>query len=146
MTDAKIKKELVLRGVPASPGIAMGQAYLFLKEIPRIEERPIAEKDVAEEIARVEAAIEKSSKELTKILSFARQKVGDAKAKIFEAQVMVLEDPVLIGSLKDRIRSERKNGEYIVSNEIGKYARLMLAAHDESCTNGRMTSMISERT
>src|SRR5437899_13085209 len=44
---------------------------------------------------------------------------------------MVLEDPVLISSLKDRIRSERKNGEFIVSDEIGKYARLMLAAHDE---------------
>jgi len=129
--EAKTKKELVLRGVPASPGIAMGQAYVFLKEVQRIEERSIAEKDVAEEIARVEAAIEKSAKELTKILSFARLKVGDAKAKIFEAQVMVLEDPVLIGTLKDRIRSERKNGEYIVSNEISKYARLMLAAHDE---------------
>src|SRR5229473_3221649 len=47
-----------------------------------------------EEIERVLRAIEKSSKELNKILLFARQKVGDAKARIFEAQIMVLEDQV----------------------------------------------------
>ncbi len=129
--ESKNKKEVVLRGVAASPGIAIGAAYLFTKEIPRVEERSISDEEVLQEIDRVTAAIGKSAKELTKILSFARQKVGDAKAKIFEAQIMVLEDAVLIDSLRNRIRAERKNGEYIVSEEIGKYARLMLAAHDE---------------
>lgn len=125
------KKELILRGIPASPGIARGTAYLYSKGIPRIEERAIAGMEVEHEIERVRSAMEKSSKELNKILGFARQKVGDAKAKIFEAQIMVLEDQVLIGSLMKRIRTEHKNGEFIVSDEIGKYAGLMLAAHDE---------------
>jgi phosphotransferase system enzyme I (PtsI) len=127
----KIKKEVVLHGIPASPGIAVGTAYLFAKQTPRVEERMLDGESCEEEIDRMTMAIRKSAKELNKILTFARQKVGDAKAKIFEAQIMVLEDPVLLQSLRTRINNERKNAEFIVSDEVGKYAKLMLAAHDE---------------
>src|SRR5438045_9092142 len=102
------KMETVLRGVPASPGIAVGKAYLYIKEVPRVEERVLTD-GYEEEIERALRAIEKSSRELNKILVFARQKVGDAKAKIFEAQIMVLEDQVLIDSLTKRIRTEKKS-------------------------------------
>src|SRR5512137_2903785 len=44
---------------------------------------------------------------------------------------MVLEDPILIDALKRRIRNEQRNAEFIVSDEIEKYAGLMRAAHDE---------------
>lgn len=125
------RKELLLRGIAASPGIATGTAYIYTKEIPRIEERSIGADEVELELTRVGAAIEKSSRELTKILVFARQKVGDAKARILEAQIMILEDAVLLDAFKKRIRTEKKNGEFIVSDEIGRYARLMLASHDE---------------
>ncbi|MBI4547171.1 MAG: phosphoenolpyruvate--protein phosphotransferase [Ignavibacteriae bacterium] len=125
------KKGMILKGVPASPGIAMGTAYLYTKEIPRVEERALSEHEIDKEIERLCRAIGKSSKELNKILSFAQQKVGEGKAKIFEAQIMVLEDQILIDSIKQRIRSERKNAEFIVSSEIGKYASLMLTARDE---------------
>ena len=127
----QIKKEIVLHGIPASPGIAVGTAYLFTKDVPRVEERLLEDENCEDEINRMITAMEKSAKELNKILAFARQKVGDAKAKIFEAQIMVLEDPVLLKSLRSRITGERKNAEFIVSDEVGKYAKLMLAAHDE---------------
>lgn len=127
----RAKKEIVLRGVPASPGIAMGTAFLYVKEMPHVEERALASDQVALEIDRFQRATEKSSKELHKILAFARQKVGNAKARIFEAQTMVLEDVVLLDAITNRIRGELKNAEFIVSDEIGKYSRLMLAAHDE---------------
>lgn len=126
------RSEIILSGVPASPGIAMGQAFLFVKETPRVEERPLTgQAEVDAELERLSRALQKSIKELRKILAFAESKVGDAKAKIFEAQIMILEDAVLISSIQKRISAERKNAEYIVSDEIGKYARLMLAAHDE---------------
>ncbi len=129
--ETPVKKELILHGIPASAGIARGTAHLYYKDAPRIDERTVESSQLEREIERVCAALQKASKELNKILSFARQKVGDAKAKIFEAQIMVLEDQVLIDSLKKRIRTEHKNAEFIVSDEISKYANLMLAAHDE---------------
>src|SRR5438445_11706205 len=112
------KKEKVLHGVPASAGIAVGTAYLFTKEIPRVEERSLDGSSVDVEIRRAMAAIEKSAKELGKILVFARQKVGDAKARVVEAQIMIVEDHILIEALKQRIQSEKKNAEFIVRDEI----------------------------
>src|SRR5690349_25072132 len=105
-TVAPIKKEIILSGVPASPGIAVGTAYLYTKEIPRVEERALDGENFEPEIERMKTAIQKSAKELNKILAFARQKVGDAKAKIFEAQIMILEDAVLLDSLTKRVRTE----------------------------------------
>ncbi len=130
-TQQDMKKETILKGIPASPGIAVGAAYLFVKETPRIDERTIHDEDTGTEVERLERAVQKSAKELDKILIFAQHKVGDAKAKILEAQIMVLEDHVLIETIKGRIRKEKKNAEHIVSDEIGKYARLMMRAHDE---------------
>jgi len=129
--EQQVKKEVILKGIPASPGIAVGSAYLFIKETPRVEEKNLEENETPQEIERLGHAIEKSRKELHKILTFAQEKIGDAKSKILEAQIMVLEDGVLIGAIKKRIRSEKKNAEYIVNHEIGKYANLMLMAHDE---------------
>lgn len=123
--------EIVLKGIPAAPGIAIGQAYLYTKQVPVVEERVLQDHEVETEIERLRHAIAKAEKELNKILSFAQQKLGDAKAKIFEAQVMILHDPYLNETFIKRIHTEKKNAEYIVSTEIEKYRKLMLAASDE---------------
>jgi len=124
-------KEIILKGIPASYGISIGPAYLFMKDIPVVEERKLNVDEISSEIERLDSAINKSLKELNKILMFAQEKIGEAKAKILEAQMMVLEDRILINEIKRRIQSEQKNAEYIVSDEIGKYASLMLKARDE---------------
>lgn len=130
-TQPTTKKEIVLKGVAASPGISMGPAYLFLKEIPRVEERTLEQTEIYLEIERLNRAVEKSAKELKKILLFAQQKVGETKAKILDAQLMVLDDQILMDVIRERIRCEKKNAEFIVDDEIGKYAKLMLTAHDD---------------
>jgi len=132
MTDGQVqKKEITLKGIPASHGIAVGTAYLFLKDVPTIEVRIIEVEEIPAELERLDRAIEKSTKELHKILLFAQEKIGEAKAKILDAQIMVLEDQVLISSIKKRINEEKKNSEFVVNDEIGKYASLMLRAQDE---------------
>lgn len=137
MTESKVKAELpqsqetVLKGIPASPGIAIGPAFLFMKHAPIIEERSILPEDKDREAGRLEQAIARSHKELRKILEFAEQKLGEDKVKIFEAQLMFLEDAVLFDAIYGRIRSELKNAEFVVHDEIGKYHRIMLAAKDE---------------
>lgn len=125
------KPEIVLHGIPASHGISMGSAYLFLKDSPVVEERFLNRDEVLLEHERLNRSLEKSSKELRKILAFAQEKIGEAKARVLDAQIMVLEDPVLIDSIKKRIDKEKKNAEFIVNDEIGKYASLMLKANDE---------------
>ncbi len=125
------KNEIILHGIAASPGIVMGKAYIFTKNIPRIDEKTIAHKDVPLELERLEHAVERSEKELQKILQLTEQKIGSAKAKIFEAQIMILADAVLFDSIKKRIQKELKNAEWIVHKEISKYQQLMLKSPDD---------------
>ncbi|MDP2210061.1 MAG: phosphoenolpyruvate--protein phosphotransferase [Bacteroidota bacterium] len=131
MTEGKIKSEIIMRGIPAAPGIAIGNIYLYTRDVPSAIERALNPGDVDSEIERLKKAIAKSEKELTKILSFAQAKIGESKSKIFEAQIMILRDQFLIDSLVKRIRSELRNAEFIVNNEISKYEKMMLMAQDD---------------
>jgi phosphotransferase system enzyme I (PtsI) len=118
-----------IQGVAAAPGIVIAKAYLFVKDKLEINDSKID--DVDEAVRSFEEAMEKSSKELTKIFDFAKQKMGDLRSSIFEAQLMVLKDPVLNDKIKKRIGEEQKQPEFIVNDEISKYQDLMGKA-DES--------------
>ena len=123
--------ELTLHGIAAAPGIVMGHAFIYTKHVPHIDEKTIGAADVEKEIERLRNAVARSEKELQKILSFAEQKIGDNKAKIFEAQIMILSDAILFDSIFKRIRKEQKNAEFIVHGEIAKYQQLMMNSSDE---------------
>ena len=123
--------EITLHGIAAAPGIVMGRVFVYTKHIPHIDEKSIAPNDVAKELERLRNAVARSEKELQKILSFAEQKIGNSKAKIFEAQIMILNDNVLLDSIYKRIEKEHKNAEFIVHGEITKYQQLMMNSSDE---------------
>jgi phosphotransferase system enzyme I (PtsI) len=131
MSSIVKQQEIVLKGIPASPGIAIGPVFLYRKQAPQIQEKTISPAEADQEIERLSQAVARSQKELRKILEFAQAKLGDQQSKIFEAQLMILEDTVLLQSIIERVRRELKNVEFVVNDEIGKYHRMMLAANDE---------------
>jgi len=123
--------EVILKGIPAAPGIAIGPAYIYSKEAPGVVKKEITPDEVGSEVRRLKNATARSQKELQKILLFAEQKLGSQSAKIFEAQIMILGDQILMETIERRIADENLNAEYLVSDEITKYKKMMLAAHDE---------------
>jgi phosphotransferase system enzyme I (PtsI) len=123
--------EITIHGIGAAPGIAVGPAYLYSKTIPHVEMKQIGPDETESELERLRTAVARSEKELQKILAFAELKLGARNAKIFEAQIMILGDGILMGTIEGRIRDELRNAEYVVFDEIGKYKKLMLAAQDE---------------
>jgi phosphotransferase system enzyme I (PtsI) len=130
-TDAVTAQEIVLKGIAAAPGIASGPAYLYSKQVPHVEEKSITRDEVESEIDRLRTANARSEKELQKIHAFAEQKLGAQSARIFEAQLMILSDAILMGTIEQRIARELRNAEFIVRDEISKYRQLMLAAPGE---------------
>ena len=75
-------------------------------------------------------AIAKSKKELNKIFAIAREKMDEVRAAIFEAQLMILDDPILLNEIIRRVETERKSPEYIVDDEISKYQSKMILSHE----------------
>jgi phosphotransferase system enzyme I (PtsI) len=125
-------QEAIMKGVPAAPGIAVGPAYLYARTIPQVQMRHIVAEDVRAELQRLREAMSRAEKELQKIHAFAEQKLGTEGAGIFEAQIMILKDEVLIDAVERRIAGELRNAEYVVWDEITRYKRIMLSAPDES--------------
>jgi phosphotransferase system enzyme I (PtsI) len=126
--DIYKNSENKIAGIAAAPGIVIGQVYLFAKEKLEISKAPIT--DIEEAVTNFHEALRQSKKELNKIFGIAREKMGDVRAAIFEAQVMILDDPILIENIESRISSEKIQPEFIVSDEISKYQELMIISHE----------------
>ncbi len=129
--DQTTKQEIKLKGIPASPGIAIGPVFLFRKHEPIIPIRSITANEVDQEIERLQNAVTRSKKELAKVFEFAEQKLGKEQSKIFEAQLLILDDVVLFDVVYERLRRERKNAEYLLKDEMEKYHQVMMASKDE---------------
>jgi len=119
---------IILHGIAAAPGISIAKAHLYSKQKEDISSQTVD--DVEEAIANLDVALEQSKKELRKIFSLAVDKIGEKRAAIFDAQIMILDDPILISNIKDRIRREKKVPEFIVDSEISKYTQLMNQADE----------------
>lgn len=117
----------ILKGVAAAPGISIAKAFLYEKEISNTKKEPI--ENVDEAISNFEKSLQKSKKELSKIFTLAIDKMGEKRAAIFEAQLMILDDPILIDTIKDRIKTEKLAPCFIVDEEISKYQRIMESAN-----------------
>jgi len=124
----KTEHENILKGIAAAPGIAISKAFLYSKDKEDIVNDPIT--DVNEALQNLETALHQSKKELRKIFSLAVDKLGEKRAAIFEAQIMILDDPILVATIQNRIRNEKRVPEYIVNDEISKYTDLMNLSHE----------------
>jgi len=126
--DIYRQAENKIAGIAAAPGIIIGEAYLYTKEKLQISKADID--DIEKAKSDLVEAIAKSKKELNKIFTIAREKMDEIRAAIFEAQLMILDDPILLDEITRRIESEKKSPEYIVDDEISKYQSKMILSHE----------------
>ncbi len=124
-------EERVFSGKGVAPGIAIGPAFLF--STPDFEADPvsIAPDDAETEVARYEAAVERSERELGKIATFAREKLGEASAEIFEAQRLALRDPTVREAVLGRIAESRCVADYAVQAALDEARRRLAASPNE---------------
>lgn len=98
-----------MKGSAASPGIAIGKVVLKREPVIEIAKRHI--EDTEEEIRRLDSAISCAINEIDQIYKAAINSVGE-EAKIFEAHLMILDDPELLRTAKDKIKTEKVNAEW----------------------------------
>ncbi|MDP4171337.1 MAG: phosphoenolpyruvate--protein phosphotransferase [Bacillota bacterium] len=99
-----------LNGIAASNGIAIAKAYRLVEPDLSFEKKTVD--DAKLEIQRFHSALEQSKSELAAIRDRARVDLGQDKAAIFEAHLLVLSDPELIAPIEDKISSENVNAEH----------------------------------
>ncbi len=122
--------EATYAGIGGSRGIAIGECYAFIKEESKHEIRELNDKNISEEIERFLSALERSEHELTKIEHVTIKKLGKSYSNLFQAQIMMLHDPVLIDTITNRIRSERKGAHIIIEDEFDHYLQRFINSEE----------------
>ncbi|WP_088809476.1 MULTISPECIES: phosphoenolpyruvate--protein phosphotransferase [Listeria] len=98
-----------LKGIAASDGIAIAKAYLLVEPDLSFGKSEVA--DAESEVKRFQSAVDVSKSELTKIREQAAKSLGEDKAQIFDAHLLVLNDPELVGPIEESIKSTKTNAE-----------------------------------
>jgi phosphoenolpyruvate-protein phosphotransferase (PTS system enzyme I) len=93
-----------LRGIPASPGIAVGNVHLLRWEVPDVPHHIIHDDEVPGELKRLEFAIERAKERLRHVRERVETTAGKEEAAIFDAQHQILEDPALLKGVEELIR------------------------------------------
>lgn len=100
-------QEILLHGIAASSGIAIGPAYCYV--IPDLHVPVRSRETVEQELARFNRACAQANAELQELHDSLMQRASDKQATIFEAHQMMLDDPMLL----NKIRSAVDAGEII---------------------------------
>ncbi|ATH60517.1 phosphoenolpyruvate--protein phosphotransferase [Staphylococcus nepalensis] len=118
-----------INGIAASDGVAIAKAYLLVE--PDLSYNSEKVKDVDAEIAKFQKAIETSKVELTKIRNNAEENLGADKAAIFDAHLLVLDDPELIQPIEEKIKNEQVNAPTALSDVTGQFITIFESMDNE---------------
>ena len=109
-------------GIAASAGIAIARAFLLEEPSYSIEKRQV--QDVEKELAKFEAALEQSKADLKRIKERTLQQLGQEKADIFQAHLLILEDPELIHPVQTKIREEQVNADFALHHTAIQFIQM----------------------
>ena len=120
----------MLKGIAASDGVAVAKAYLLVQ--PDLTFSKATVEDTAAEEARLDAALAKSTEELQQIREKAAQSLGEVEARVFDAHLMVLSDPEMVGQIKQNIKDNSVNAESALKEVTDMYIGMFEAMEDNA--------------
>lgn len=122
--------EMVIRGIPASPGIVVGQAFVFGDILDEIEEMSIPAERVDEEVSRLRDAVALVKEELERDAERISQQLGKDEAAVFLVHSMILEDKGVQTEIEGRIRRDLVNAEWAVATEMKRVSGVLASSED----------------
>jgi phosphotransferase system enzyme I (PtsI) len=110
-----------LSGIGVSPGIAVGPALVAIQRT-QVLRFPVGPDGVARELSALERARQRSRTQLEQIRRRIATARGADLAAIFDAQLLMLDDPILVGRAAAVVRNERVNAEWAVQRALDEAA------------------------
>jgi len=116
------------KGIPTSPGIAIGKAFVYKKANVKVEKHVL---NTEAEIRRFEHALEETKKQIKELKKKALKEMGEEKAAIFDAHLMILEDPAFTDKVLKYIRERGLSAEEAVVKTARDIAAIFEIMEDE---------------
>jgi phosphotransferase system enzyme I (PtsI) len=122
---------LVLKGIPAAPGVAMGYAWFMDSEALAVPRRQIVEADIPQEVLRLEEALITTRHQINNIQKKLAAELGQEHADIFNAHLLVLEDQALREEILRGLKTQRLNVEAIFDEVLRRHLKAFARTEDE---------------
>ena len=117
-----------LQGIAASDGIAIAKVYTLTE--PDLTVTKVTVEDSEKEVSRLDDALAASIKDVELIKETALKNLGEEEAQVFDAHLMVLSDPELIGQVKDSITSNKVNAEAALKEVTDMFISIFAGMED----------------
>ena len=122
--------ELKLRGIPVSEGVSRGRVVVLNRHRIVPAKTSFETLNPEAEEARFLAALDKTRQQILEIQKRLHDKIGAKQSLIFDAHLLVLEDPAVLEEVNRKIREEKLSSEYALYNATEKYAEALSAVDD----------------
>ena len=131
MTERFNKGEIVFRGIPVSTGVCRGKILVLDKTQHTITRREIAEGEILGEVDRLQKALVATRHQISEVQHKISESLGAEHASIFDAHLLVLEDPSLIDEVMRSVQVQRLNVEFAFQSVAERYAAALATMNDE---------------
>lgn len=132
-------------GIAASPGVGVGPIERYEHEELQVRDTPIEPAQAEAEVARYHAARVAARADLANIRDKIAKELGESDAAIYEAHLMILDDPVLTAAVERGIRDERRNAASAFRAEMAGYAARIGSVQAEHLRERRADILDVER-
>jgi phosphotransferase system enzyme I (PtsI) len=105
-------------GIAASPGIAVGRAFVIDRRRQKTPKRHIASEEIASELVRLDEAVTRADLQLERLKRKLKESDESDSGVILEAHQLILHDEHLIGPTRRRIRDEKMNAEWALARTV----------------------------
>ena len=103
--------ERLLKGIGVSPGIAIGPAVIVRSGLPEVPHRVVSRMQVEKEVRRLRAAVRDVKRHIAEFRARAEDRAGPDQARIFDAQMLMLEDKEFLTGIANLIRENHLTAE-----------------------------------
>ncbi|WP_033826861.1 phosphoenolpyruvate--protein phosphotransferase [Bacillus andreraoultii] len=111
-----------IKGIAASSGIAIGKAYRLVE--PDLSFNKTTVENVENEMNRFRESLKAAKTQLEAIRDHARETLGKDKAEIFEAHLLILNDPEIVNPIEDKIKNEKVNAEVALQETTDMFIQI----------------------
>lgn len=117
-----------IKGIDASPGIAIGKVFLYQEQAITVEEK--SSKSIEEEKKRLILGQEKTKEQLEAIKEKTLKTLGKDKADIFDGHITLLEDEDLLEEINELLEEGEISAEYALKTQIEEYCKMLANLED----------------
>ncbi|MBI4340694.1 MAG: phosphoenolpyruvate--protein phosphotransferase [Candidatus Omnitrophica bacterium] len=122
---------ITLKGIPAAPGVAIGNALFFDSEELSLPRRAITEQEISLELLRLEEAMIKTRHQIIQIQKRVSTELGRDSAEILNAHLLVLEDQALREEIINGLKQQLVNVEVVFNEIMRRHLKVFARTEDE---------------